>query len=223
MKASFKIISMIVALLILFQTFAYADENRKYADALYELGLFSGTDKGYELDKTFTREEAVTVIVRLLGEADKLDGYGFTEKFTDVKRERWSFKYVMYCYENGITYGTGENTFSPEETIDSYQFVTLLLRVMGYEDTKLYESLDDAVKYQLFNSDIAEKITDEKNLKREDMVYILYRSLKTKTADGELFANCLEKRGVITAKEAAEFDVYNDFENIDELLEELLN
>ena len=29
MKASFKIISMIVALLVLFQPFVYADENRK--------------------------------------------------------------------------------------------------------------------------------------------------------------------------------------------------
>ena len=34
---------------------------------LKTLGLFQGTNKGFELEKTLTREQAITLIVRLLG------------------------------------------------------------------------------------------------------------------------------------------------------------
>ena len=37
------------------------------AEALKALGLFQGTNKGFELEKTLTREQAITLIVRLLG------------------------------------------------------------------------------------------------------------------------------------------------------------
>ena len=37
------------------------------AEALKTLGLFQGTNKGFELEKTLTREQAITLIVRLLG------------------------------------------------------------------------------------------------------------------------------------------------------------
>jgi len=222
MKAFSKIICICVVLTMLFHTGAFAENNREYADTLYDLGLFAGTDKGYELDRCFTREEAATVIVRLLGEADNLDKYTFGEKFADVKKDRWSFKYVMYCYEKGITYGTGSDTFSPDATIDAYQFVTLLLRVMGYKDTGLYESLDDAVEYSIFNSAVADRLAQDAFL-RDDMVYIIYRSLKAQTSEGNLFAHTLAEKGVISYREAEAFDVYDDFENIDELLNELLN
>lgn len=222
MKAFSKVISFGIIFIMLFQAAAFAQTEREYADALYELGLFAGTDKGYELDRNFTREEAATILVRLLGEADKINEYEYEEKFTDVKSNRWSYDYVMYCYENGITYGTGEDTFSPDATIDSYQFVTLLLRLMGYEETNLYEALNDGVEYGLFNSQVALQLEESESFTRGDMVYIIYRSLKTKTSDGQLFADCLMEKGVISAKEAEEFDIYGEFENIDELLEELL-
>ena len=37
------------------------------AEALKTLGIFQGTKKGFELEGTLTREQAVTLIVRLLG------------------------------------------------------------------------------------------------------------------------------------------------------------
>lgn len=223
MRAFSKIIVLVLALLISVHSVAMAKTDTEYADILYELGLLKGTDKGYELERTLTREEAVTVLVRLLGEEDNLKNYDFEEKFTDVQRDRWSFEYVMYCFDNKITYGTGEDTFSPDATIDAYQFVTLLLRLMGYEDTELYNSLDDAVTYQLFNSEVANRLTESENFTREDMVYIVYRCLKTKMADGKLMSYYLADKGVLTADEASEFDVYEDFENIDKLLDEILN
>ena len=45
------------------------------ADTLYELKLFRGTDKGYELEKSLTREESATILVRLLGEEVSKDDF----------------------------------------------------------------------------------------------------------------------------------------------------
>ena len=43
----------------------------------------------------------------------------------------------------------------------------------------------------------------------------------TKTNDGDLLAYVLADKGVITEKEAAEFDIYESSEDINELLDRL--
>ena len=55
------------------------------------------------------------------------------------------------------------------------------------------------------------------------MVYIVYRSLMTKTASGDILADILAEKAVISEEEAEEFDVYGSADNIDELLDKLLN
>lgn len=58
---------------------------------------------------------------------------------------------------------------------------------------------------------------------RNEMVYIVYRSLMTKNADGNILANELAQKGVITENEAKNFDVYNNSNSIDELLDKFLD
>ena len=89
------------------------------------------------------------MITRLLGAEKEASKTNHDVIFDDVDENRWSFPYVMYCYENRITNGTGKTTFSPEAEITAGQFTALVLRVLGYEaepDT----ALDTAVKKCLF-------------------------------------------------------------------------
>jgi len=90
MKIFSKIVSFILVVSIMLVTPVYADNTVK-ANTLYELGLFRGTDTGYDLDKTLTREQAVTILYRyavykeydvsgeadltIFPDADKLSGY----------------------------------------------------------------------------------------------------------------------------------------------------
>ena len=46
---------------------AFAADFTHCADALHELGLFQGTESGYELDRAPSRVEAGVMLVRLLG------------------------------------------------------------------------------------------------------------------------------------------------------------
>jgi hypothetical protein len=41
------------------------------ADALKEMGLFAGTNKGYELEALPTRTQAIVFLLRMLGEEKK--------------------------------------------------------------------------------------------------------------------------------------------------------
>ncbi len=108
-----------------------ADVNEPYADALAELGLFKGTGNGYELERTTTRAEAITLLVRVLGKEDEALSGEYEHPFTDAG---WADAYIGYAYENGISKGMTATAFGSSLPIDHNQYATLLLRAMGYSD-----------------------------------------------------------------------------------------
>lgn len=221
MKIFSKIILIVLVVSIMLVTPVYADNTVK-ANTLYELGLFKGTDSGYELDKTLTREQAVTILVRLLGEEENVLSAEFDEVFTDVDSSRWSYPYIMYCYENNITKGTGEDTFSPKDEVTAEQFVTLVMRLMGYEDTEPSNALTESVYIGMLNTQVVRELDKSANFLRDDMVYVVYRSLMCNMSDGTRLADFLAEKGVITEKEAKQFNVYESSDDINDLLVQLL-
>ncbi len=54
------------------------------ADQLKDLGLFQGTEDGYELDRAPTRGEAATMLVRLLGKEAEAKELTYEAPFTDL-------------------------------------------------------------------------------------------------------------------------------------------
>ena len=218
MKAGYKIIALFLAILML----PVCASANTYADELYKLGLFKGTENGYELESPLTREQSAVMLVRLNGEEDKLLEADFEEYFTDVKKTRWSFPYVMYCYKNEITKGTGNNTFTPESDVTAEEYITLVLRMLGYTESAPETAFDDAIENMIVSSNDVKNLKKSDKFTREQMVYITYKSLQTKTVKGELFANVLTDKGTITKKEAEEFDIYNSTDDIDSLIDEIL-
>lgn len=192
------------------------------ADKLYQMGIFRGTDVGYELEKMLTREESAALLVRLCGEENNISGEKFEEKFDDVSQERWSFPYVMYCYENKITNGTGEKTFSPTDAVSAEQFTALILRLLGYVSAAPEDALNEAVEKKLFNSQEAQRLEKSDVFRRGDAVYIMYRCLMTKTAEGTILAEVLLKKGVITEAQVKEFDIRNSSAEINEVIDRML-
>ncbi len=222
MKNSGKIIAIILIAVLFTASICLASGGTEYADTLYELGLFKGTELGYELESPLTREQAVTTLVRLLGEEENLSAYAYDEVFADVASERWSFPYVMYCYENKITKGTGEDSFSPERTIPAEEYIALVMRLLGYTEVNPENALKESITANLINSQVAREYAENEVFTRGDMVYVMYRSLMTKNADGELLADVLAQKGAISKADAEGFDIYKSSENIDDLIDRLL-
>lgn len=138
MKKKLTCIVLIITLLVATAPCAFAaDANAtQAANRLYTLGLFSGTGKNadgtpiFELDRMPTRQEAITMLVRLLGKEDEANAGSWTTPFTDV--DAWALPYVGYAYTQGLTSGTGATTFGGNETVTAAQYLTFVLRALGY-------------------------------------------------------------------------------------------
>ena len=110
------------------------------AEILYSLNLFKGTgtdadgNPDFALDRVSTRYEAITMLVRLSGNEEKALTGNYKMPFTDVVD--WAKPYVAFAYANGYTSGTSATTFSGDLKITEVQFITMLLRILGYDSAK---------------------------------------------------------------------------------------
>jgi hypothetical protein len=59
-------------------------QHQPKAEALKELGLFKGSDKGFELERAPSRVEAMVMLVRLLGKEEEAKENNYEHPFTDV-------------------------------------------------------------------------------------------------------------------------------------------
>lgn len=106
------------------------------AQALYELGLFRGVgtledgSPDFALNNALTRQEAVVMLVRLLGEEQTAISGSWELPFTDVAE--WAKPYVGYAYENGLTKGISNTAFGGTQTVTATQYLTFALRALGY-------------------------------------------------------------------------------------------
>lgn len=140
-----KILSLFLSVALMFSfipttAFAANDEAVYAADILNALGLFDGTgtdENGnpiYALDQASTRQEAVTMLVRLLGKGDEAVSRNWNLPFTDVAA--WAKPYVGYAYANGLVSGTSKTTFGGNDKVTAAQYITFVLRALGYESGK---------------------------------------------------------------------------------------
>lgn len=91
-----------------------------------EKGITTGVDRlRFAPELVCTRAQAVTFLWRAAGAPEPADR---ENPFTDVKDADYFRKAVLWAVEQGITRGTSESTFSPEETCSRGQIVSLLWR-----------------------------------------------------------------------------------------------
>ncbi|MBQ6697457.1 MAG: S-layer homology domain-containing protein [Oscillospiraceae bacterium] len=199
MKKTLKILAIVTALAAVLSVCAFAANFEHCGDALNELGLFKGTQNGYELDREPTRAEAATMLVRLLGAEEEALVLPYTAPFGDVAD--WAKPYVQYLYDKGLTKGTSETTFGYSDKCTAQQYATFLLRALGYSDGVDF-TYDTALTY-------GEKIglCDWANcfgevFLRDNVVAMSYTALSmpTKSGDVDLLSKLVSSGAVKDAK-----------------------
>ena len=132
-------LALTLALSLAVPAFAVTPEDaQEDAMLLYNLGLFKGSgtladgSPKFDLDRAPTRAEAVTILVRLLGAEEAATKKTISTPFTDVPN--WAKPYVGYAYSKGYTNGTDATHFGASNTVSAAQFLTFLLRALGYKD-----------------------------------------------------------------------------------------
>jgi len=107
------------------------------ADALFKLGLFRGTSNGYELNRPATRQEAIVMLIRLLGKEAEAVAYKGNHPFTDV--DAWASPYIAYAYNNKLTSGVSADKFGNPGDATAAMYVTFVLRALGYSSSTDFE------------------------------------------------------------------------------------
>lgn len=103
------------------------------AEMLKNLGLFIGTNEGFELHRHLTRAEAATLIVRFMGEEKNALAQKNKHPFKDVPA--WADHYVGWLYKNKVTYGIGATRYGSAQNVTYWQFATMLSRIsLGCDD-----------------------------------------------------------------------------------------
>ncbi|MBE6631887.1 MAG: hypothetical protein E7623_04220 [Ruminococcaceae bacterium] len=185
MKKSLSLVALLMAILMFLPVLTTAAVSfTEEADALNTLGLFKGTDNGYELDKAPTRAQAAVMLVRLLGKEGPARLLKWTAPFKDVPD--WAKSYVQYLYNNGLTSGTGSNTYSPDNECNAQMFATFLLRALGYSDAKGDFSYAEAISFAKSKGIInGTNYSSNGKFLRDHMVGMSFMALMLPTADGK--------------------------------------
>ena len=115
----------------------YPGDTEAQAQMLCDLGLFRGTESGFELEKPMTRAEAAAMLTRLLGAEQEALTAEREHPFTDVPD--WADPYVGWLFRNGRTQGGSETRYGAEEDVTFGQYCTFLARASSDNDS--YTSL----------------------------------------------------------------------------------
>ncbi|MDR1157889.1 MAG: hypothetical protein LBK75_06220 [Oscillospiraceae bacterium] len=184
---------------------AYQPQYTDLADALYAVKLFLGTPTGYHLERAPSRLEALVMMIRLLGEESAALAYQEgAGPFRDVPD--WGRPYVGYAYSRGYTAGTSleKGLFSPDRSVTPEQYMTFLLRALGYSDRPAGDfawerALDFAVETSILSA--AEAAMVRVPFYRDQVVYLSYYALsaRMKGASVTLLTRLIENKAVDAA------------------------
>lgn len=207
---------LVVAIMAISMVPAFAATSYTYeaqAKALYDAGLFKGvsaTEYAPDLGSALTREQGFALVVRLLGKADKAAALSAADvdaalaAFGDAKDIEPTLKNVVaYAVKNNLVQGDGK-LVNPKGAMLGKDLATVILRNLGYKV--------DAAGYDTAAATLAEKggltaaeVTKfaTKELIRDDLVGMVYGSLKAKYSTGATVIEQLVADKAVTVDGAA--------------------
>ena len=125
---------------------ADGDPNHGGIEFCLDNGIMTGTGTGtFSPEDTITRAQFATMFYRLAGQPEASE----TSKFTDLTQD-WYKKAVNWAASNGILNGTGDTTFSPDDTITREQIASIFYRyakAKGLDVSNISSGLDSYNDY----------------------------------------------------------------------------
>ena len=216
MKNLKKVLAMVLAFACTFTMFAGAKvfedvpAGSDYSEAitmLSDLGIIQGKDDGkYHPEDTITRAEACAMIARMMTGDPNVSQYVGAQNFTDVAKGSWKDSAIGYCYINNIVIGVGNNKFEPDRAITDAEFITMVVRAMGYETPDMaqgypYTYMSNAQAIGLLDG--VNMVANTDALRGED-AQVIYNALFADYARGAKLVNTTHGTSVETYPTLAE-------------------
>lgn len=146
---------------------------------MQNLGAAEGVSENeYGVYNLMTRGAAANMIVKTFN-----PGYlseGGKSPFTDVGYGSYYYNGIMAAYQLGYAKGRGDGTFGPEDHVSQKEFLTMVLRALGYEQ-KLINSNSYTIGMNSLTQDLKllRKVTGRETdiLNNGDAAMILYNAM----------------------------------------------
>lgn len=169
--------------------FAFSqNESRSVENFFIDAQLLKGDGTGYGLEKSASRLEGIIILIRLMGKETEAQGLkSLPCQFTDVPD--WAKGYVNYAYAENISKGVSDTRFGVNDKMTAYQYNTLLLRVLGYNDSwgdfRWDDSVDKAEELSILPEDMARKYTLSRGYTKGDLMETSFCYLEASFKDQE--------------------------------------
>ncbi|GHU60682.1 hypothetical protein FACS1894171_2480 [Clostridia bacterium] len=144
---------------------------------------------GFELERPATRLEGLIMLIRLTG-GDALSQKSDPGKnpFQDVPvwANSQAERYVAYAFEKGYTKGVSEKRFDPSGVVSPEQFMTFILRALGYADGDDFVwdfSIEKAVSLGIISAAEASEL--RRSFNRDQVILASYRALNAKLKNSD--------------------------------------
>ena len=203
-----KILSLMIAVILVFAlaVAATASDYEGLADDLAAIGMFTGTDNGYDLDREPTRAEVAVMLVRMLGaEQQAKGGYAdgsLSHPFADVPE--WAAPSIAYLYTKGLTSGVTGTEFGSDQLCSGQMYCTFMLRALGYSDAEGGDfTYLGALTFAQEKSLVISSLVSD-SFTRDELVAVSHQTLRTSVKGSEqTLLEKLTSAGVIDKTAAA--------------------
>lgn len=180
--ALFLIISVLAPLAM-----AASPSEDEAATVLAALDIMVGDENGdLNLSNTITRAEFTKMSVAATSYKDTVGDTASVSPFPDVAKTNWAAPWIAVAVDNGMVQGDLYGNFNPNSTITLAEGVTIVLRLLGYQDSSFSGTWPSGqmTLYTALDLDEGISLGQDDPMTREDAMYLFYNLMTTPTATG---------------------------------------
>ncbi len=195
-----KRLALLLVVVMMLSSLSFAAPNYDdYGLELKQLGVIKGDENGdLNAADNLTREEAIVTLTRMMGLESLAVECVDEQPFSDVPTDNWAKPYLGFAKKKGWTNGIGAGKFGLGQEVTLQEYLTFMLRALGYTDADVYDKAFAMSKDMMILNDVKE--SDQKEaVKRSDVFVIMYNTLHTNSKDTD--QKLAVKLGLMKAEE----------------------
>ena len=196
-----KILALVLALMMVLSVMVFASAanyddysdkdqvSEEYAEAvevLTGMDIFWGSENSFYPKSNVSRAEVATLLYRVMTtdvSGSQVGIYKDYGMFDDVLETNWFAGYVNYSANNEYVVGVGDNNYNPKGNVTGYEWITMLLRAIGYDANGEISGSD----WKITAAGLAKKAgilegfneaTLNSALTREQVAYLLFNAIQ---------------------------------------------
>ncbi len=198
-----KILALVLALMMVLSVMVfasaanyddYSDKDQvspEYAEAvevLTGMDIFWGSENSFYPKSNVSRAEVATLLYRVMTtdvSGSQVGIYKDYGMFDDVLETNWFAGYVNYAANGELVKGVGDNKYNPQGNVTGYEWITMLLRAIGYDangeisgSTWKITAASQAKESGILGS--FNEATLNSALTREQVAYLLFNAIQAR-------------------------------------------